>query len=282
MKIGAKLAETMVLNMGSSEHIEGEPGDYIGHDGRLHCGKCHESKEYYLKPFDRYVPSLCRCGRIARDETEQRMLEAAEMERVEQLSRYSIMDAKQKAARFENAVVGEDNTEAFTVARNYVDKFETLAKADTDMKGLLLYGSTGTGKSYLAACITNALMAKRVPVLLTSIIKLTGYQNDELTDLIEKMRSARLLVLDDLGAERGTDFKLEQVYTVIDSRLNSRKPLIVTTNLSLEQMTESGDIRYSRIWERVRAMCYPVRMNSVSWRRDKSAEALERFRKLTT
>ena len=105
-------------------------------------------------------------------------------------------------------------------------------------------------------------------------------QDDE--SLLRKLNAASLLILDDLGAERGTDFKLEQVFNIIETRSNSQKPLIVTTNYSENDMRGENDVRYKRIWERVRAMCYPVRMESVSWRKDITAEALERFRKLTT
>lgn len=280
MKSGVSLAES-VLRGGSYEgHVPAEPGDFIGPDGRLHCGKCREGKEYYFEPMKRFVPSLCACGRAARDAVEARLRESAEMDRVERLSRYSIMDAKQRAARFESAEIGEDVENAYTIAKGYVARFDEIFKRDSDMKGLLLYGPTGTGKSYLAACIANALMAKRVPVLYTSIIKLTGYQTDELQDLIDKMHRARLLILDDLGAERGTDFKLEQVYTVVDSRLNSRYPLIVTTNMSLDKMTETGDIRYNRIWERIREMCYPIRMNSAQWRKQRTADAIAQFERM--
>ena len=143
-------------------------------------------------------------------------------------------------------------------------------------------GKKGTGKSYLAACIANALMKSRIPVLFTSVIRMTSADPDTVREVIGQTRRARLLVLDDLGAERGTDFKLEQVFNIIETRSNSRKPLIVTTNYSENDMRGENDVRYKRIWERVRAMCYPVRMESVSWRKDITAEALERFRKLTT
>lgn len=278
MKSGATLADAFFSGMGYENHVPAEEGDFMGADGRLHCGKCRESKEYFLKPIGKYVPSLCLCGRRARDAEEQRMRDAAEMDRVKDLSRYSLMDEKQRSASFATAKITSENSSAYNIAKRYVAKFDEIRKRKDDMRGLMLYGPTGTGKSYLAACIANALMEQRVPVLFTSIIKLTGYGSDELNVMLEQMNRARLLVLDDLGAERGTDFKLEQVYAVIDKRANSRNPLIVTTNMPLEQMTETGDIRYSRIWERVRAMCYPIRMNSESWRREQSRQAIDRFK----
>lgn len=282
LKNGAGIAEEFINKMGSAEHIKGEPGDYIGADGRLHCGKCHEGKEFYLKPFDRYVPSLCRCGRIERDDFERRQRENQDLTMVQELSTYNLMDEKLLKATFENAEMREESADAYTMAKNYVKRFDEICASKDDMKGLLIYGPTGTGKSYLAACIANALMKNRVPVLFTSVIRMTSADPDTVREVIGQTRRARLLVLDDLGAERGTDFKLEQVFNIIETRSNSRKPLIVTTNYSENDMRGENDVRYKRIWERVRAMCYPVRMESVSWRKDITAEALERFRKLTT
>ena len=275
---GVGIAEEFVKNMGSEGHIEAEEGDYMGPDGRLHCGKCHEGKELFLKPLGRYVPCLCNCGRAKRYMEEERFRQSQEMHRVEELASYSMMDGKVAKASFASAEVRPDSRRAFETARAYVASFEDLCKQDGDMKGLLLYGPTGSGKSYLVACIANALMVKRVPVLYTSVIKLTSAPLDSLHETIGMMDRAKLLVLDDLGAERGTDFKLEQIFDIIDTRCNKQKPLVVTTNYSAEDMRGEQDLRYKRIWERVKSMCYPVRMDAESWRKQTYQDAKSRFR----
>ena len=71
------------------------------------------------------------------------------------------------------------------------------------------------------------------------------------------LNTAKLLIIDDLGAERGTDYALEKVYNIIDSRYLSGKPLILTTNMTLKDMQESEDIRYRRIYDRIFEMCFP-------------------------
>ena len=60
-------------------------------------------------------------------------------------------------------------------------------------------------------------------------------------EYIARLCSFPLLILDDFGMERGTEYGLEQVYNVIDSRYRSRKPLIVTTNLTLEELQNPED-----------------------------------------
>lgn len=277
---GASLADTILNSMGYEGHIPAEPDDFIGADGRLHCGVCFEAKEYRL-PSGRYVPSLCRCGRAKRDAIEQREHEQQMMERVNELARYNLLGtAKLKGATFEAAQKRPNGAAAFEIGQRYVRDFDAICASDDDLKGLLLHGPTGTGKTFLAACIANALMARFVPVLFTSVIELTGLYEDELADIMRRMRSAKLLVLDDLGAERGTDFKLEQVYNVVNARCNDMKPLIVTTNYTPEDMRGEKDMRYRRIWERVRSMCRPVRMDGESWRKARTVEAMARLEEM--
>jgi DNA replication protein DnaC len=77
-------------------------------------------------------------------------------------------------------------------------------------------------------------------------------------EYIAHLCSFPLLILDDFGMERGTEYGLEQVYNVIDSRYRSRKPLIVTANLTLEELQNPEDTAHTRIYDRLTEMCCPV------------------------
>ena len=104
--------------------------------------------------------------------------------------------------------------------------------------GLLLWGDVGTGKTFIAACIANALIEQGVAVLMTNFSKilnqLSATFNEDRNKYIENMNGYSLLIIDDLGIERNSEFALEQVFNVIDSRYRSKKPLIVTTNLLID------------------------------------------------
>ena len=80
-------------------------------------------------------------------------------------------------------------------------------------------------------------------------------------------------VFDALGAdtyvmERGTEYALEQIYNIIDSRYRSRKPLIVTTNLTLTELKKPQDIAHARIYDRLLELCTPIACTGPSMRKD--------------
>ena len=89
-----------------------------------------------------------------------------------------------------------------------------------------------------------------------------------------------LLILDDFGMERGTEYGLEQVYNVIDSRYRSRKPLIVTTNLTLEELQNPEDTPHARIYDRLIEMCSPVCITGENFRKAKAREKMEQLKTL--
>lgn len=79
---------------------------------------------------------------------------------------------------------------------------------------------------------------------------------------IDSLNQYSLLIIDDLGMERSTEFALEQVFNVIDTRYRSKKPLIVTTNLTLDELKNPYDLARRRIYDRVLEVCVPLKINN--------------------
>ena len=84
--------------------------------------------------------------------------------------------------------------------------------------GLLLWGGVGTGKSFLAGCIANALMEQEVPVRMTNFARILNELNSSFSgcnDIVDKLCRYPLLIIDDFGMERGTKYALEQIYSCL-------------------------------------------------------------------
>ena len=94
------------------------------------------------------------------------------------------------------------------------------------------------------------------------------------------MNDAKLAILDDLGAERGTEYALEKVYDIVDSRYRRKLPMLLTTNLTLDEMKAETDIRYVRIYDRIFEVCYPMLFEGISWRRQQANSRFLEMRKL--
>ncbi len=167
------------------------------------------------------------------------------------------------------------------VARRYVEHFGDFRR---DGKGLLLFGTVGTGERYFAACIANALIDKGYRVLFTNFprvvsgIQGAGYGNGQ--EYIDSLQRYDLLILDDLGAERGSDFMLEQIFNVIDSRYTSGKPMILTSNLSAQELKSPPDTRHARIYDRIMERCFPVEISGRSRRRETLRSSAADMKKL--
>ena len=99
-------------------------------------------------------------------------------------------------------------------------------------------------------------------------------------EYIERLCRFPLLILDDFGMERGTEYGLEQVYNVIDSRYRSRKPLIVTTNLSLAELQNPQDTAHARIYDRVLEMCLPILFTGENFRKETAGAKMNGLKEL--
>lgn len=251
-------------------------------DGVLVCGKCHTNKEKKIQLAGECVTvrCICKCESEERERIQKQKDYEEEMRRIERLKVASLMDAKLKSATLKTFTQKEDNQKLYTIVKNYVDNFETFYKSN---RGLLFWGTVGTGKSYAAACIANELLNRKIPVVMTSFVKVLQVIQDNIeneTEFVNRLCAARLLIIDDLGTERNTDYALEKVYNVIDSRYRTGKPLILTTNLNLQDMQMTQDIRYQRIYDRIFEMCHPVMVNGTSWRINQAKERFNETKRL--
>ena len=200
-----------------------EMEDYIGEDGLLYCGKCHTPKEAYfpegkeLFGRDRH-PAECDCQRAAREQRQAAEEHRRHVEAVENLKQRAFADSAMQQWTFENDNGRNPQT---GIARRYAEHWEEMQAENI---GCLFWGNVGNGKSYLAGCIANALMEKEVPVYMTNFAVILGDLSPGFTgrnEYISRLCRYPLLIIDDFGMERGTDYGLEQVFHVIDTRYRS-------------------------------------------------------------
>ena len=164
-------------------------------------------------------------------------------------------------------------------ARRYVEHWADMVQHN---QGLLLWGPTGTGKTFAAACIANALVDQLVEVYMTTLgevlLKLFGMSGEERITYFDRLAECQLLILDDFGMERRTSYAQEQVYELVNRRYLSGKPLIVTTNLTPEDFHQEPDLARRRINDRVWERCTPIRFDGANLRQERAADNLRWMR----
>lgn len=268
------MMDSLIDNLARMSEAKREPGDYL-QDGLLYCGHCGTPKQCRISfgAGSHVVGCQCACENRRYEAELKARKDRERMLRIEQLRCSGIQDKGLAACRFETA----ENTPEIAKCRKYVERWEEMKAGNS---GLLFWGNTGNGKTHAAACIANALIDRGVPAMITSFPRILAAGWQDRADIASQLKNYQLLVLDDLGAERGTDFALETVYMVVDERYKSKLPLIVTTNLTLGEMCKPKNMDYQRIYDRVLEMCVPVVFRGGSIRRKKANRNTKRAREL--
>ena len=250
--------------------------DYMDTEtGLLMCGKCHTKKQKKISflGVERVVGCLCQCAAEEMEREREKHRTEEELLHIRQMKSAGLQDNTFFDYTFANC---DETHPCAKYARRYVEHFAEFQK---NGQGLLFWGNVGTGKTFLAGCIANALMERNIPVLMTSFPKLLnalgGLYSGEKNEYLKSLNQYRLLIIDDLGVERDTPYVLETVYLVIDERYKSGKPFIITTNLSLQELQNPVDLEHGRIYDRIMERCVPVAFSGKNYRTEKGRKNME-------
>lgn len=236
--------------------------EYLNTDGLIYCSKCNTPRQKRIEVAGKVIEPRCMCA-CQTEDYDRRERERKHREFLDLVAKnrsIGLPDPGLRKHTFENDL--GYNPKQIRMAKRYVQHWEEMQKNST---GLLLWGDVGTGKSFIAGCIANALLDKGVPVIMTNFArllnKLTDMYAGDRNAYIDSFKRYPLMIIDDLGVERNSEFAREQVFSVIDSRYRSELPMIVTTNLTLEELQHPEDLSRSRIYDRVLERCLPIRVN---------------------
>lgn len=227
----------------------------------------------------------CQCVTEREERERAAHIEAGRNLLREHLRAESGLSKRAGLQRFDSFRPDEGQAEAFQAAQAFVKAFLAGKNAG---EGLLLAGGVGCGKSHLAAAIVNEIVDNlhlpdndaemygkgitppalpRSPVRFVSTLELlerlrAAYNSGENPQgILRPYKEAKLLILDDLGAEKPSEWVQERLFEIIDRRYNDCAPVVITTNAN---MAELGGKLGDRTCDRLREMCaaYPVTSKS--------------------
>ena len=274
------------INFGSIlPQMEGwkEEGDYYNPENVLMCGKCNTPKMAYetIPGFfeNRPSPRPCKCAQERMQQEDAERERQAALERINRLRKQGMTSAQYADSTFASDDRADEKTS--NICRRYVDKWDEINAKNI---GLMLHGDVGGGKTFLASCIANALIDKGIPVIMTTIPALTMTMNAnfgaERAFVLDNVRNVPLLILDDVGMTRNTPAALESAYDIINTRYKARKPLIITTNLTMLAIKEEKETNLRRIYDRITEMCCPVKVTGLERRKNIARNKLQEMSRL--
>lgn len=173
----------------------------------------------------------------------------------------------------------ESQRNALAMAKRFVNGWE---KAKAGGYGLLFLGGCGTGKTHLACAIMLELMDRYLFVYpryykvseIFSAVRST-YQTGVITNEEEMLKffsSIQLLVIDEVGIQKGSEAEKRILFSILDNRVTSNKPTILMSNLGPKALAELlGD----RLYDRVRSKCVPMLFAGPSMRKPATADLFD-------
>ena len=251
--------------------------EYLADDGIFRCRICQQPTrtKVSIPGYGEFEPSItCGCDRKREEMEKLRQREQA----LERVRKDCFGQSSMSAWCFEND--DRANPKLSDAMEKYAENFRRFLE---EGKGLLLYGDVGTGKSYYAACIANRLLEKGYSAKMTNFATLTNDlsgMGEGKNRYIDELNQYSLLVIDDLGAERKSDYVREIVFNIIDSRYRSGKPMIITTNLTGEELRKPDSTESARIYDRILGCCFPQEINGPSRRRKELKSTMEQMRSM--
>lgn len=195
--------------------------------------------------------------------------------RIEMLYEKSKMHTRLKGYSFQNFKTTKANERAYYKAKEYAQSIKNGSK-----KSLIITGNIGTGKTHLASSIANFLIESEILVVFGTLINLLNEVKDTYTMenktesfIIEKYSKVPLLIIDDLGKERPSEWTLEKLFTIINNRYENNLPVVITTNYNREKLRERlanntnyeiADSIISRLYE----MCNGINLSGKDKRKE--------------
>ncbi len=244
-----------------------------------HCNK-------YIAAITVEVPQLriknkilptCECV-VEREEAKIREAQNfAKKREIEKLFSISNLGERFSKSTFESFLDRNGSETAYKVAVKYVKTFK-----EWNGESLMLWGEPGNGKTHLAAAIVNELSKKgyivvfqSVPELLQRIRSTFNSENKENeTQIMRALLECDLLILDDIGAEKTTEWVEEKLFNIIDGRYRKELPTLYTSNLEPKELkNQVGKRSYDRMVE----TSLTVKNEAASYRREIAKQRLQRF-----
>ncbi len=236
--------------------------DIIGEDGIPYCSVCGQPHRMSITVSGQVINVACCCECIMKQAQQQEDAEKRQQALFE--ARRSRQECFADAAYMRMNFTADDSAQSrlSKAARRYADNFSQ------NSSGLMFTGGVGTGKTFYACCIANAVIERGFTAMVSTMQPLIRALSDfnRADSVIRRVQTVDLLVLDDFGSVSDTSFNSDKQFELIDARYRTGKPIIVTSNLVYSDQN-ANSVALSRIIDRLNERCAHVNIDGLSRRR---------------
>ncbi len=263
------IQEAMSKAFGGSDEITLRDDEYLGDDGLPYCKNCKTTRVFVSADKSFTARCSCKCQSEAeeqrrKEEARQKALEAFNSRR-----NLSMLGARYRNIRLENATITENNKDVYARCSRYVEHAKEMRENNI---GLYIYGDNSSGKTYLTACICNELLWQGYRCIYTNLATIlseirSSYDGQGMgeCELLNRLQAYDFAFIDDLGKEFiGREFNAssskwaeEKLFEVINARYNAQKPTIFSSNYEISAL--ASELRLDKaIIERINEMATRV------------------------
>lgn len=237
--------------MGLGKRQTPRKGDYYNDKNVLICGTCGKPREWHgIWPGIGLTWAACICDCDKRKHFAD--IEADELAKKKVIAKMHREWAFPHGSSLHTVTLDCDDKIDLKVSKAVGEYVRALNKNYQQGRNLLLFGDVGTGKTFFAAAVLNAAIDEGYKCLFTSFAR----EVNEITkahdknEYLRELKSYDFVVFDDFGVERETEYNLEQIYQIVNARYVANKPMIVTTNMGVEELN-TEEINKKRIISRI-------------------------------
>ncbi|KJS85128.1 MAG: hypothetical protein JM58_09110 [Peptococcaceae bacterium BICA1-8] len=208
------------------------------------CGRLVPKLHLTILKKDRVIQPKCKCESDQHDNFFKEIAEKKRKSDIEAKFSISELGDRFNNCRLNNFILRPGAAGCYELAKAYADKFSKQTE-----KGLVIWGRPGNGKSHLAVAIAHEVIKRNHTVVFRTmpelLEKIRNSFNRDSKDTEQQIMSAlidcNLLILDDFGAEKINDWVADVIFRIVDRRYRLKRPIIVTTNYSPQELVNNFD-----------------------------------------
>lgn len=256
--------------------------------GTNKCDKCGKELKF-AEHSGKVIPLLCSCRMQELENERKKEIQAGEKLLKAELNKKTGVSIKYSAILLKDIKPQKGQESAFAKINEFYNAY--VAENGEKVTGIAIFGGVGSGKTMLTSALTNQLSADalskvteeekrsafyrnysiKTPALFTNTVEMLekikkSYEEND--SFIDRVKNCPLLILDDFGAARVTEWVEEKIYEIIDYRYSNLKPVIITSNSLPNELAAAFD---KRITDRLKEMCTQIYIDSASLRPSASA-----------